>query len=85
MTYFSFSIYYSFNSIKVLEYDLDYTDDNCISTTGSNVTCADVLKNNNYTGASCICTKTITLDKPFTVSKVCLFTKKISFCGFISG
>ncbi|UJR07615.1 hypothetical protein I4U23_011904 [Adineta vaga] len=53
-------------SERVLEYDLDYTDTNCISTTGGNVTCADILQRSNYTGAKCTCTIPIKLDKPFT-------------------
>ncbi|CAF1214551.1 unnamed protein product [Adineta steineri] len=53
-------------SERVLEYDLDYTDTNCISSTGGNVTCADVLRSNNFTGASCNCTKTITLEQSYT-------------------
>jgi len=54
-------------SERVLEYDLDYTDTNCMSVNStSSITCADVLKTNNYTGVSCTCQKTFTLDKPFT-------------------
>ncbi|CAF1579096.1 unnamed protein product [Adineta ricciae] len=52
-------------SERVLEFDLDYTDTNCISLNVSNTTCADVLAQANYTGASCTCQKSFTLDKDF--------------------
>lgn len=53
--------------IKVLEYDLDYTDTNCIKSNESNMTCASFLENTNYTGQSCTCFKNFTLDEDFTV------------------
>lgn len=56
--------------VQVFEFDIDYTDSNCISSTG-NLTCADVLQRSNFSGASCRCTKTITLDKDYTVSSHC--------------
>jgi len=61
----------------VLEYDLDYTDTNCISANVANTTCADVLQRNNYTGVSCLCTKNFTLDKAFNVSELILKNKRI--------
>ncbi|CAF1681073.1 unnamed protein product, partial [Adineta ricciae] len=50
-------------SERVLEYDLDYTEGNCMSTTVSNTTCAKVLQNG---GSSCTCDIPINLDQPFT-------------------
>lgn len=53
-------------SDRVLEYDLDYTDDNCISINStSGQTCAQVLQNANYSGVSCQCVKNFTIDKDF--------------------
>jgi len=56
----------------VLEYDLDYTDTNCISMNGTNATCADILQRSNYTGVSCTCQKSFRLDKSFNVSELIL-------------
>jgi hypothetical protein len=66
LTFIPIGIVLVITSERVLEYDLDYTDTNCISSSQPNTTCADFLKRNNYTGSSCLCTKTITLDQPFT-------------------
>lgn len=54
-------------SERVLEYDLDYTDDNCLSQNGSSIgqPCSQVLQRANYTGVSCRCVKNFTLDKNF--------------------
>lgn len=54
-------------SERVLEYDLDYTDENCMSTNASQSgqSCAQVLQKANYTGISCRCVKNFTLDKSF--------------------
>ncbi|CAF0830486.1 unnamed protein product [Adineta steineri] len=52
-------------SNRVNEFDLDYTDTNCISTSVANTTCADVLAKANYTGQSCTCVKSFTLDTDF--------------------
>ena len=57
--------YKNFNR-QVLEFDLDYTDENCISTT-NNQTCAQVLQNANYTGVSCSCIQSFELKEDFTV------------------
>jgi hypothetical protein len=54
---------------QVLEYDLDYTDVNCNSSIAPGTTCADVLQNANYTGASCTCTINFTLDASFNVRR----------------
>ncbi len=55
-----------FIEIKVLEYDLDYTDTNCLQS-GTNQTCADYLQGLNYTGANCTCTINFQLDNDFNV------------------
>jgi len=57
-------------SERVLEYTMDYTDTNCISTNAStpNTTCADVLQSANYSGITCTCVNTFTLDKDYTGS-----------------
>ncbi|UJR38578.1 hypothetical protein I4U23_031244 [Adineta vaga] len=52
-------------SDRVLEFDLDYTDKNCMSLTTPTSTCADVLEKANYTGATCTCQTNFTLDKDF--------------------
>ena len=51
-----------------MEFDLDYTDENCISVnvTG-NVTCAQFLREKNYTGASCTCVIPLTLTEDYRV------------------
>lgn len=51
-------------SQRVLEYNLDYTDENCISNS-TNTTCANYLQTTNYTGQKCFCTKTFELDQNF--------------------
>lgn len=55
--------------IKVLEYDLDYTDTNCISlnVTNQNQTCADYLQAANNSGISCTCVINFQLDNDFKV------------------
>lgn len=53
-----------------MEFDLDYTDENCISSTSpGNLTCADLLQNANYTGANCTCVKNFTLENDFQVCR----------------
>ncbi len=41
-----------------------------MSTNLTSTTCADILQRNNYTGVSCTCQKTFTLDQSFTVSEL---------------
>jgi len=53
-------------SERVLEYNLDYTDENCKSSSTSSKTCADVLREANFTGATCTCTINFRLDRDFT-------------------
>lgn len=53
-------------SERVLEYKLDYTDSNCKSSSTPSKTCADVLRDANFTGVKCDCTINFILDKTFT-------------------
>lgn len=53
---------------KVLEIDLDYTDENCKSSP-TGLTCAQILQNANYTGAACNCSYTFELKEDFTVNR----------------
>jgi len=53
-------------SERVLEYKLDYTDSNCKSLSTPSKTCADVLRDANFTGVKCDCTINFILDKAFT-------------------
>lgn len=66
LTFIPIGVVLVITSDRVLEYDLDYTDTNCISTADPSRTCADVLQRANYTGVSCTCVKTFNLDKTFT-------------------
>lgn len=50
----------------VLEFDLDYTDTNCVSSSSPGSTCAQVLQNTNFNGSSCTCMKNFTLSQEFT-------------------
>jgi len=66
--------FFFFIEIKVLEYDLDYTDTNCLQS-GTNQTCADYLQGQNYMGANCTCSINFQLDNDFNV---CFYFKLIN-------
>ncbi|CAM4825655.1 unnamed protein product [Rotaria magnacalcarata] len=65
LTFIPIGIVLVVTSERVLEYDIDYTDSNCMSTTNSSVTCADVLERANYNGTTCYCETKFTLDTTF--------------------
>jgi hypothetical protein len=67
LTFIPIGIVLVVTSNNVLEYDLDYTDTNCISlnVTNENQTCADYLQAHNYSGVSCACVINFQLDNDF--------------------
>ena len=65
-TFVSFCLKFDFVKRKELEYNLDYTDDNCWSNLW-NMTCEDYLKSTNYSGQTCSCMHSFQLDQDFEV------------------
>ncbi|CAF4812700.1 unnamed protein product [Rotaria sp. Silwood1] len=64
LTFIPIGIVLVVTSERVLEYDIDYTDTKCVSTTASG-TCAEFLERYSNTGQSCNCEINFYLDKSF--------------------
>jgi len=63
LTFIPIGIVLVVTSNRVLEFDLDYTDTNCIQQ-GTSTRCSDVISYLN--GSSCTCTRNFTLDQDYT-------------------